>query len=147
LRFRDRSIKRRAFAFGYLDYPDRRDPAAALKCARIGKKDRPAIDPFSIQDAEVFIATVTVYMLKYFKPKRNDLVNKNLHPPAIIPSGEPMKYSRRTFARLALARSSMAVSLSCLHHRSLVISVLEAFVALDPVGPLAQPVGACSAGR
>jgi integrase len=34
------------------------DPAAALKCARIGKKDRPAIDPFSIQDAEVVIAAL-----------------------------------------------------------------------------------------
>ena len=52
------SALRRAFAFGYLDYPDRRDPAASLKCARIGKKDRPAIDPFNIQDAEVFIAAL-----------------------------------------------------------------------------------------
>jgi integrase len=42
------SALRRAFNFGYLDYPERADPAAALKCARIGKKDRPAIDPFSI---------------------------------------------------------------------------------------------------
>lgn len=50
------SALRRAFNFGYLDYPERVDPAAALKCARIGKKDRPAIDPFSIQDAEVLIA-------------------------------------------------------------------------------------------
>ena len=49
------SALRRAFAFGYLDYPESRDPAAALKCSRIGKKDRPAIDPFSIQDAEVLI--------------------------------------------------------------------------------------------
>lgn len=49
------SALRRAFAFGYLDYPERRDPAAALKCSRIGKKDRPAIDPFGIQDAEVLI--------------------------------------------------------------------------------------------
>jgi integrase len=52
------SALRRAFAFGYLDYLDRRDPAAALRCARIGKKDRPAIDPFSIQDAESFIAAL-----------------------------------------------------------------------------------------
>jgi integrase len=52
------SALRRAFAFGYLDYPDHRDPAASLKCARIGKKDRPAIDPFSIQGAEVFIAAL-----------------------------------------------------------------------------------------
>lgn len=28
------------------------------KCARIGKNDRPAIDPFSIQDAEVLIAAI-----------------------------------------------------------------------------------------
>jgi integrase len=52
------SALRRAFAFGYLDYPERRDPAASLKCSRIGKKDRPAIDPFSIQDAEVLIAAL-----------------------------------------------------------------------------------------
>ena len=52
------SALRRAFAFGYLDYPDRRDPAAALKCARLRKKDRPPIDPFSIQNAETFIAAL-----------------------------------------------------------------------------------------
>ena len=52
------SALRRAFAFGYLDYPDRRDPAVSLKSARIGRKDRPAIDPFSIRDAEVFIAAL-----------------------------------------------------------------------------------------
>lgn len=52
------SALRRAFDFGYLDYPERRDPAASLKCARIGKNDRPAIDPFSIQDAEVLIAAI-----------------------------------------------------------------------------------------
>jgi len=52
------SALRRAFNFGYLDYPERCDPAAALKCARLGKKDRPPIDPFSIQDAEVFIAAL-----------------------------------------------------------------------------------------
>jgi integrase len=52
------SALRRAFNFGYLDYPERRDPAAALKCSRIGKKDRPLIDPFSIQDAEVLIAAI-----------------------------------------------------------------------------------------
>jgi hypothetical protein len=50
------SALRRAFDFGYLDYPERRDPAAALKCSRRGKKDRPSIDPFSIQDAEVLIS-------------------------------------------------------------------------------------------
>jgi hypothetical protein len=29
------SALRRAFAFGYLDYPERRDPAAALRCAAL----------------------------------------------------------------------------------------------------------------
>jgi hypothetical protein len=32
------SALRRTFNFGYLDYPDRRDPAAVLKRARIGKR-------------------------------------------------------------------------------------------------------------
>jgi integrase len=52
------SALRRAFAFGYLDYPDRIDPATRLRSAKMGKKDRPRIDPFSIQDAEVFIAAL-----------------------------------------------------------------------------------------
>jgi integrase len=52
------SALRRAFDFGYLDYPKRRDPAAALKRSRRSKKDRPSIDPFSIQDAEVLIAAL-----------------------------------------------------------------------------------------
>lgn len=52
------SALRRAFNYGYLDYPERIDPAASLKCARIGKKDRPRIDPFSIQDAQVLIAAL-----------------------------------------------------------------------------------------
>jgi integrase len=52
------SALRRAFDFGYLDYPERRDPAASLKCARIGKNDRPPIDPFSIQDAEMLISAI-----------------------------------------------------------------------------------------
>ena len=41
------SALRRAFEFGYRDYPEKRDPAAALKSARIGKKDRPVIDFFT----------------------------------------------------------------------------------------------------
>ncbi len=52
------SALRRAFEFGYLDYPDHRNPAAALRCARLGKRDRPLIDPFSIQEAEIFIAAL-----------------------------------------------------------------------------------------
>ena len=50
--------QRRAFAFGYQVHPERRDPAATLRSARIGKKDRPLIDPFSIQDAETLIAAL-----------------------------------------------------------------------------------------
>jgi integrase len=52
------SALRRAFEFAFLDYPERHNPAAALKCARMGKKDRPRIDPFSIQEAEVLIAAL-----------------------------------------------------------------------------------------
>jgi len=52
------SALRRAFEFGYRDDPDKRDPAAALKGARIGKRDRPVIDPFSIQEAERLIAAL-----------------------------------------------------------------------------------------
>lgn len=52
------SALRRAFEFGYRDYPEKRDPAAALKSARIGKKDRPVIDPFSIWEAERLIAAL-----------------------------------------------------------------------------------------
>jgi integrase len=52
------SALRRAFAFGYCDDPEQRDPAASLQSARIGKKDRPAIAPFSVQDAEILIAAL-----------------------------------------------------------------------------------------
>jgi hypothetical protein len=52
------SALRRAFAFGYRDHPEARDPAAALQSARICKKDRPPIDPFSIQDAKTLIAAL-----------------------------------------------------------------------------------------
>ncbi len=34
------------------------NPASALKSARIGRKDRAAVDPFSIQDAETLIAAI-----------------------------------------------------------------------------------------
>jgi len=33
-------------------------PATGLKCLRITKKDRPVIDPFSIQEAEALIAAI-----------------------------------------------------------------------------------------
>jgi integrase len=52
------SALRRAFDFGFQDHPEHHNPARALKSARIGKKDRPAIDPFSIQDAETLIAAI-----------------------------------------------------------------------------------------
>jgi integrase len=52
------SILRRAFKFGYHDHPDRHDPTLALKSARIRKKDRTTIDPFTIQDAEAIIAAI-----------------------------------------------------------------------------------------
>jgi integrase len=52
------SALRRAFEFGYRDHPERRDPAAGSRSARMGKKDRPVIDPFSIQDAETLIAAI-----------------------------------------------------------------------------------------
>jgi hypothetical protein len=47
------SALRRAFDFGFQDHPEYHNSARALKSARIGKKDRPALDPFSIQDAEI----------------------------------------------------------------------------------------------
>jgi site-specific recombinase XerD len=50
------SALRRAFEFGYRDHPEQHNPATALKSARIGRKDRPRIDPFTIQDAETLIA-------------------------------------------------------------------------------------------
>jgi integrase len=34
------------------------NPALALKCLRITKKDRPPIDPFTIQEAEALIAAI-----------------------------------------------------------------------------------------
>ena len=52
------SALRRAFSFGFEDHPEQHNPAKALRSARIGKKDRPAVDPFSIQDAEVLIAAI-----------------------------------------------------------------------------------------
>ena len=52
------SVLRRAFTFGYRDHPERHDPTAGLKSARIRKRDRPVIDPFTIQDAETLIAAI-----------------------------------------------------------------------------------------
>jgi integrase len=52
------SALRRAFDFGFQDHPEHHNPARGLKSMRMGKKDRPTIDPFSIQDAETLIAAI-----------------------------------------------------------------------------------------
>ena len=52
------SILRRAFEFGYRNHPEQHNPARSLRSARLKKKDRPKIDPFSMQDAETFIAAI-----------------------------------------------------------------------------------------
>jgi integrase len=52
------SVLRRAFKFGYRDYPEKHNPTYNLKSARIRKKDRARIDPFNIQEAEMFIAAI-----------------------------------------------------------------------------------------
>jgi integrase len=52
------SVLRRAFKFGYRDYPEKYNPVFRLKSARISKKDRIKIDPFTIQDAETLIAAI-----------------------------------------------------------------------------------------
>jgi len=44
--------------FGYRDYPEKCNPTYSLKSARILKKDRTKIDPFTIQDAETLIAAI-----------------------------------------------------------------------------------------
>ena len=52
------SVLRRAFSFGYRDCPERHDPALGLKCAQIRRRDRPVVDPFTIQEAEALIAAI-----------------------------------------------------------------------------------------
>jgi integrase len=52
------SILRRAFRFGHRDHPERHDPTVGLRSVRIRKRDRPIIDPFTIQDAETLIAAI-----------------------------------------------------------------------------------------
>jgi len=44
-----------AFEFGFKDHPELTNPAAGLDCFRIMKKDRPPVDPFTIQEAETLI--------------------------------------------------------------------------------------------
>lgn len=52
------SALRCAFEYGYRDFPEKHNPATALKCLRITKKDRPKIDPFTIHEAESVIAAI-----------------------------------------------------------------------------------------
>jgi len=52
------SALRCAFDYGYRDFPEKHNPASALKCFRITKKDRPVIDPFTIQEAEALIEAI-----------------------------------------------------------------------------------------
>jgi integrase len=52
------STVRCAFDYGYRDHPEMHNPASGLKCFRISKKDRPVIDPFTIQEAETLIAAI-----------------------------------------------------------------------------------------
>jgi integrase len=50
------SVLRRAFEHGYRDHPERHNPARGLKTLRIRRKDRPPVDPFSIEEAETLMA-------------------------------------------------------------------------------------------
>jgi integrase len=52
------SVLRRAFKFGYRNHPDRHDPTRELKGARIQCKDRPIIDPFTLDEAEALVAAI-----------------------------------------------------------------------------------------
>jgi integrase len=52
------SVLKRAFDFGYRDRPFYENPARNLRCARIRKADRPRVDPFCVQDAELLIAAI-----------------------------------------------------------------------------------------
>lgn len=47
-----------AFEFGYKDHPELHNPADGLDSLRITKKDRPKVDPFTIQEAETIIAAI-----------------------------------------------------------------------------------------
>jgi integrase len=52
------SVLRRAFEHGYRDHPERHNPARGLKTLRMHRKDRPSVDPFSIEEAETLIAAI-----------------------------------------------------------------------------------------
>jgi integrase len=50
------SVIRCAFDYGYRDHPEKHNPATGLNCLRMTKKDRPAVAPFTIHEAESLIA-------------------------------------------------------------------------------------------
>jgi integrase len=50
------SALRCAFDYGFKDHPEKHNPASELETLRITKKDRPPIDPFTIQEGELIIA-------------------------------------------------------------------------------------------
>lgn len=50
------SALRCAFEHGHKDHPEKHNPALGLKTFRTTKKDRPPVDPFTIQEAETIIA-------------------------------------------------------------------------------------------
>ena len=50
------SVVRCAFDYGYRDHPEKHNPASGLTCLRMTKKDRAAVAPFTIQEAETLIA-------------------------------------------------------------------------------------------
>jgi integrase len=52
------SVLRRAFKFGYRDHPGQHNPTLSLASARIKRRDRAKIDPFTIQDAETLIGSI-----------------------------------------------------------------------------------------
>lgn len=47
-----------AFEHGYRDHREKHNPAAGLKGFRITKKDRPVVDPFTIEEAGLLIAAI-----------------------------------------------------------------------------------------
>jgi len=47
-----------AFEYGFRDHPEKSNPANGLKGFRLTKRDRPVVDPFSIQEAESLIAAI-----------------------------------------------------------------------------------------
>jgi integrase len=52
------SAIRCAFEFGYLDLPEKRNPAERIKTRRVTSKDRPPVDPFSAAESESVIAAI-----------------------------------------------------------------------------------------